>query len=323
MAKTTETNPANLLACLSRATPNAAPYSGLNLETEKYSVARKKVFKYFKVVEKEAIELSHESTTDLATEVAKIKEALARHRDHFEKSMKEIQKLDGDSAERKGQFCQSSHALITLLTLESEETLPSWAIACCLYKLSQLRAEEDLDMAANTPEKIRAILSDFSTIHNTLRGACRATESRTPKTLERETNKQSRALYDAAKGYLKQVRDMNAAEKIAELVRQYVSLTKQDEPSLELAGAVVYALYVVVPDKDEVDKNIPEVRLDQRPAEVQAAFENIDLVALEDIDLGNPDPMRFETKGMLGVSVQSLPLKYAVKLTIPERYRGL
>jgi len=178
-------------------------------------------------------------------------------------------------------------------------------------------------MAANTSEKIRAIVNDFSTIHNTLRGACHATESRTPKTLESETNKQSRALYDAAKGYLEQVKDMNAAEKIAELVRQYVSLTKQDEPSLELAGAVVYALYVVVPNKGEVDKNIPEVRLDQRPAEVQAAFENINLVALEDIDLGNPDPMRLEMEGMLGVSVQSLPLKYAVILTIPERYRGL
>jgi hypothetical protein len=178
-------------------------------------------------------------------------------------------------------------------------------------------------MAANISKKIRAILSDFSTIHNTLRGACHATESRTQKTLESETNKQSRALYDAAKGYLKQVRDMNTAERIAELVRQYVSLTNQDEPSLELAGAVVYALHVVVLDKDEVDKNIPEVRLDQRPAEVQAAFENIDLVAREDIGLGNPDPMRFETKGMLGVSVQPLPLKYAVKLTIPERYRRL
>jgi hypothetical protein len=158
-------------------------------------------------------------------------------------------------------------------------------------------------MAVNTSEKIRAILNDFSTIHNTLRGACHAAESRTPKTLESETNKQSRALYDAAKGYLEQVKDMNAAEKIAELVRQYVSLTKQAEPSLELAGAVVYALYVVAPDKDEVDKNIPEVRLDQRPAEVQAAFENIDLVALEDIDLRNPAPVRLETRGMLGVSV--------------------
>lgn len=178
-------------------------------------------------------------------------------------------------------------------------------------------------MAANTSEKSRAILNDFSTIHNTLRGAYHATESRTPKTLESETNKQSRALYDAAKGYLEQVKDMNAAEKIAELVRQYVSLTKQDESSLELAGAVVYALYVVAPDRDEVDENIPEVRLDQRPAEVQAALENIDLVALEDIDLGNPDAMRLETKGMLGVSVQSLPLKCAVKLTILERYRGL
>jgi hypothetical protein len=124
-------------------------------------------------------------------------------------------------------------------------------------------------MAANTSEKIRAILNDFSTVHNTLRGACHATESRTPKTLESETNKQSRALYDAAKGYLKQVKDMNAAEKIAELVRQYVSLTKQDEPCLELAGAIVYALYVVAPNS-EVDKKIPEVRLDQRPAEVQA-----------------------------------------------------
>lgn len=104
MAKTTEENLASLLACLSRATPDAAPYSELDLETEKYSVTRKKVFKYFKMVEKEAIELSHESTTDLATEAAKIKEALARHRDQFGKSMKEIQKLDGDSAKRKGQF---------------------------------------------------------------------------------------------------------------------------------------------------------------------------------------------------------------------------
>jgi hypothetical protein len=51
--------------------------------------------------------------------------------------------------------------------------------------------------------------------------------------------------------------------------------------------------------------------------------ENINLVALEDIDLGIPGPMRFEMEGMLGVSVQSLPLKYAVMLTIPERYRGL
>src|SRR5277367_5844493 len=105
MAKTTGKNLASPLACLSRATPNAAPYSELNLETEKYSVTRKKVFKAFKVVEKEVIALSHESTTDLATEVAKIKEALARHRDHFGESMKEIQKLDGDSAKRKGQFC--------------------------------------------------------------------------------------------------------------------------------------------------------------------------------------------------------------------------
>jgi len=177
-------------------------------------------------------------------------------------------------------------------------------------------------MAANTSEKIRAILNDFSTIHNTLRGACHATESRTPKTLESETNKQSRALYHAAKGYLEQVKDMNAAEKIAELVRQYVSLTKQDEPCLELAGAVVYALHAVAPNS-KVDKKIPEVRLDQRPAEVQAAFENINLVALEDVDLGNPDALRFDMKGMLGVSVQSLPLKYAAKLTIPERYRGL
>jgi hypothetical protein len=177
-------------------------------------------------------------------------------------------------------------------------------------------------MAANTSEKIRAILNDFSTIHNTLLGACHAAESTTPTTLESETNKQSRALYDAAKGYLEQVKDMNAGEKVAELVRQYVSLTKQDEPSLELAGAVVYALYVVAPNS-EVDKKIPEVRLDQRPAEVQAAFENINLVALEDIDLGNPEPKRFEMGGMLGVSVQSLPLKYAVKLTIPERYRRL
>ena len=150
-------------------------------------------------------------------------------------------------------------------------------------------------MAANMSEKIRAILNDFSTIHNTLRGAY--------QTLESETNKQSRALYDAAKGYLEQVKDMNTAEKIAELVRHYVSLTQGDEPSLELAGAVVYALYVVVPDKYEVDKNIPEVCLDQRPAEVQAAFENIDLVALEDIDLGNPEPVRFETRGMHRVSV--------------------
>ena len=178
-------------------------------------------------------------------------------------------------------------------------------------------------MAANTSEKIRAILNDFSTIHNTLLRACHATEPTTPKTLESETNKQSRTLYDAAKGYLEQVKDLNAAEKIAELVRQYVSLTKQDEPCLELAGAVVYALYAVAPDRDEVDENIPEVRLDQRPAEVQAALENIDLVALEDIDLGNPDPITFETRGMLGVSVQSLPLKYAVILTIPERYREL
>jgi hypothetical protein len=178
-------------------------------------------------------------------------------------------------------------------------------------------------MAANIPEKIRAILNDFSTIHNTLRGACHATEPGAPKTLESETNKQSRALYDAAKGYLEQVKDMNAEEKVAELVRHYVALTKEDEPSLELAGAVVYALYVVVPSKHEVDKNIPEVRLDQRPAEVQAAFENIDLLALEDIDLGNPEPVRFVTRGMLRVSVQSLPLKYAVKLTIPERYKGL
>jgi hypothetical protein len=46
-------------------------------------------------------------------------------------------------------------------------------------------------------------------------------------------------------------------------------------------------------------------------------------MALEDIDLGNPDAVRFETRGMLGVSVRSLPPKYAVKLTIPERYRGL
>lgn len=158
-------------------------------------------------------------------------------------------------------------------------------------------------MAANTSEKIRAILNDFSTIHNTLHGAYHATEPRASKTLESETNKQSRALYDAAKGYLEQVKDMNAAEKIAELVRHYVSLTQEDEPSLELAGAVVYALYVVAPDKNEVDKNIPEVRLDQRPAEVQAAFENIDLVALEEIHLGIPDPVRFETRGMLGVSV--------------------
>jgi hypothetical protein len=105
MAKTTEKDLASLLACLSHATPNAAPYSELNLETEKYSITRKKVFKSFKVVEKEAIELSHESTTDLATEVAKIKEALARHWDHFGKGTKEIQKLDGDSAKRKGQFC--------------------------------------------------------------------------------------------------------------------------------------------------------------------------------------------------------------------------
>jgi hypothetical protein len=66
-----------------------------------------------------------------------------------------------------------------------------------------------------------------------------------------------------------------------------------------------------------------KVHLDQRPAEVQAALENIDLMALEDIDLGNPDAVRFETRGMLGVSVRSLPPKYAVKLTIPERYRGL
>jgi|SRR5271155_4345519 len=105
MAKTTEKNLASLLPYLSRATPNAAPYSELNLETESYSVTRKKVFKFFKVVEKEVIELSQESTTDLATEVAEIKKALARHRDHFRESMKEIQKLDGDSAKRKGQFC--------------------------------------------------------------------------------------------------------------------------------------------------------------------------------------------------------------------------
>jgi hypothetical protein len=173
--------------------------------------------------------------------------------------------------------------------------LPNWAIACCVYKLSQLRAGEGLDMAANMSEKIRAILNDFSTIHNTLRGAY--------QTLESETNKQSRALYDAAKGYLEQVKDMNTAEKVAELVRHYVSLTQGDEPSLGLAGAVVYALYVVVPDKYEVDKNILEVCLDQRPAEVQAAFENIDLVALEDINLGNPEPVRFETRGMHRVSV--------------------
>jgi hypothetical protein len=57
-----------------------------------------------------------------------------------------------------------------------------------------------------------------------------------------------------------------------------------------------------------------------KTTEVQAAFENIDLVAL---DLGNPDPVWFETRGMLGVSVQSLPLKYAVKLTVPERYKRL
>jgi hypothetical protein len=105
MAKTTEENLANLSACLSRATPNVAPYSGLSLETEKYSVTRKKVFKYFKMVEKEVIELSHESTTDLAAEVAKIKEALARYRDQFVNDMKEIRKLDGDSAKRKGRFC--------------------------------------------------------------------------------------------------------------------------------------------------------------------------------------------------------------------------
>jgi hypothetical protein len=105
MAKTTEKNLASPLACLSRATPNAAPYSELNLETEKYSVTRKKVFKSFQVVEKEVIELSHASTTELATEVAKIKEALARHLDHFGRSMKEIRKLDGDLAKRKGQFC--------------------------------------------------------------------------------------------------------------------------------------------------------------------------------------------------------------------------
>ena len=105
MAKTTEKNLASPLACLSRATPNAAPYCELNLETEKYSVARKKVFKFFKVVEKEVIELSHESTTDLATEVAKIKEALARHRDHFAEGTKEIRKFDGDLAKRKGQLC--------------------------------------------------------------------------------------------------------------------------------------------------------------------------------------------------------------------------
>ena len=102
MAKTTEQNLASLLACLGRVTPNAAPYSELCLETDKYSITRKKVFKTFKMVEKEAIELSHESTTDLAIEVAKIKEALARHLDHYGKSMEEIQKLDGDSAERKG-----------------------------------------------------------------------------------------------------------------------------------------------------------------------------------------------------------------------------
>ena len=105
MAKTTEKNLASLLACLSRATPKAAPYSELNLETEKYSITRKKVFKFFRAVEKEVIELSHESTTDLATEVAEIKEALARHWDLFEDTMKAIQKLGGDSAKRKGQFC--------------------------------------------------------------------------------------------------------------------------------------------------------------------------------------------------------------------------
>jgi hypothetical protein len=87
MAKTTEKNLASLLACLSCATPNAAPYSEPNLETGKYSVTREKVFKFSKVVEKEVIELSHEPTTDLATEVA---EALARHRDHFGESVKEI-----------------------------------------------------------------------------------------------------------------------------------------------------------------------------------------------------------------------------------------
>jgi hypothetical protein len=322
MAKTTEENLASLLAYLSRVTPGASPYSELDFETEKYSITRKKVVKHFKMVEKEAIELRHGSATDLATEIAKIEEALARHQDHFRKSTKEIQKLDGDSAQRKGRFCSSPHAPIILLTLASE-TLPNWAIACCLYKLSHLHAGEDLDMAANTSEKIRAIVNDFSTIHNALHSTCHATEPRASKTLESETNKQSQALYDAAKGYLEQVKDMNAAEKVTELVRHYVSLTKEDEPSPELAGAVVYALYVVVPDTDEVDKNIPEIRRDQRPAEVQAAFENICLVAREDIGQGNLDPVRFETRGMLGVSVQSLPLKYAVKLTIPERYRGL
>jgi hypothetical protein len=90
MAKTTEKNLASLLACLGHVTPNAAPYSELSLETDKYSITRKKVFKNFKVVEKEAIE------------VTKIEEALARHLDHYKRSMEEIRKLDGDSAERKG-----------------------------------------------------------------------------------------------------------------------------------------------------------------------------------------------------------------------------
>lgn len=102
MVKTTEKTLASLLACLGHATPNAAPYSELSLETDKYSITRKRVFKNFKVVEKEAIELSHESTTDLAIEVTKIEEALARHLDHYKRSMEEIRKLDGDSAERKG-----------------------------------------------------------------------------------------------------------------------------------------------------------------------------------------------------------------------------